>query len=130
MRLRFKEHIFLAKPFKLTDGDDLQIVGLRPVDQPGGELIRRRRVRLVHQRDVAVPAGASCCEFGLALGGRLAIPVAGVDVVGDDVVAEGLHHGRDAAAGLEVRGAHVPGLPAEDVDKGLLELGHLGGELR
>lgn len=76
----------------LTDGDNLQIVGLRPVDQPRGELIGSRRIGLVHQRNVAVASCASRGELGLALSGRLTVPVAGVDVVGDDVVAEGLHH--------------------------------------
>lgn len=130
MRPRLKKPRCVSKGFKLTDGDNLQIVGLRPVDQPRGELISSRRIRLVHQRDVAVAAGAGRRELGLALGGRLTIPVTRVDVVGDDVVAEGLHHGGDAATGLEVRGPHVPGLPAEDVDVRLLQLGHLGGELR
>lgn len=78
---------------------------------------------------MAVSAGASLLELGLALGSRLSIPVAGVDVVGDDVVAESLHHGGNAAAGLEVRRAHVPGLPSEDINVGLLQLGHLRRQL-
>lgn len=84
----------------------------------------------MHQRDVAVPACPGGLEFGLALGSGLTVPVAAVDVVGDDIVAEGPHHRGDAAAGLEVRRTHIPGLLAKDVDIGLLQLGHLGGELR
>lgn len=58
-----------GKRLILTDGDNLQIVGFRPVDQPRGELIGSRGIRLVHQRDVAVPTGTGCREFGLTLGG-------------------------------------------------------------
>lgn len=119
----------LAIKFTLTDSDNIQIVGLRPVDQPRGEVICCRRIRLVHQRDMAVPAGAGLLKLSLALGSRLPVPVASIDVVGDDVVAEGSHHGGYATTGLEVRRAHVPGLPAEDVDVRLLQLGHLRSEL-
>lgn len=114
----------------LTDGDNLQIVSLRPVDEPRSELVSRRGVRLVHQGDVSVPAGPSLSELCLALGGRLSIPVTGVDIVRYNVVAEGPHHGGDATTGLKVRWAHVPGLLAEDVDVGLLQLGHLRRQLR
>jgi len=83
----------------------------------------------VHERNVAIATGTSLLEHLLALLGRLAVPVAGVDVVGDHAVAEGLHRGEHVAAGGEVRRAHVGGLHADDVDEGLLEARHLRREV-
>lgn len=84
----------------------------------------------MHERDVSVAAGAGGRELGLALRRGLVIPVAAVDVIRDDLVAERSHGREYGAAGGQVGRAHVGGLLADDVDHGLLELLHLGGELR
>lgn len=78
---------------------------------------------------MAIATGTSLLEYLLALLGRLAVPVTRVDVVGDDAVAQVLHRGEHVAAGGEVRGAHVGGLYADDVDEGLLEASHLRCEV-
>jgi hypothetical protein len=115
-------------PQALRNRNQLQIIRLRPVDQPRRERLHRPLVRLVHQRDMSVAAGPRSLELGLALRRRLAVPVLGVDVVGDDAVPEGLHRREHAAGCLEVGRAHVGGFHADDVDEGGLELRHLGGE--
>jgi len=117
----------------LSNSNHLQPIVLRPVNQPRGKRVNRTGISLVHERNVAVATGARLLKHLLALLGRLAIPVTGVDVVGDDAVAEGLHRGEHVATGGEVRRAHVGGLYADDVDEGLLEARHLrrqvvGGE--
>lgn len=84
----------------------------------------------MHERDVSVAARASSSELGLALRRRLPVPVTRVNVVGNDLVSQRLHRREHGSAGGEVRGAHVGGLLADDVNHRLLELLHLGRELR
>lgn len=83
----------------------------------------------MHKRNMSIAACTGLLELLLALLGRLIVPVARVNVVGDDAVAQVLHGGQDVAAGGEVRGTQVGGLLADDVAEGLLEAGHLLGEL-
>lgn len=115
---------------RLTDGDKLQVVLLSPVNDPGGEDVDGGVVGLVHERDVAVAPGAGLDEGLLALLGRLVVPVARVDVVGDDLVAHLSEHGQDLAARLEVGWAHIRRLLADQVNEGVLEPGHLLLDLR
>lgn len=110
----------------LSNSDQLQIILRSPVDKPRNQLIDRSAVRLVHERDMPVTTGARIGELLLALLDRVTIPVAGIDVVGDDAVAEGAHRREHAAARGEVGRAHVGGLLADDVHEGVLEFGHLG----
>lgn len=79
----------------------------------------------MHEGNVTVSTSTSLLELLQTLLGRLAIPVARVDVVGDDLVSQLLHGGQDIAAGSEVGRSHVGGLLADDVDEGLLHLLHL-----
>lgn len=65
----------------------------------------------------------------LALLWRLIVPVARVDVVGDDAVAELLHSWEDVAACGKVGRTHVCWLDADDVDESLFETRHLGCEV-
>lgn len=74
---------------------------------------------------MAITLRTSLLEPLLALLRALVVPVAGIDVVGDDAVAQVLHHGEHVAAGGEVGRAHVGGLDADDVYEGLLEALHL-----
>lgn len=113
----------------LGNSNEPQVVLLRPVDQPGSERVDRAGIRLVHKRDVAVSTGAGLRELLLRLGGRLVVPVARVDVVRDHLVVHRLEHGQDLAARLEVRGAHVERLLADQVGESVFELGHFGGDL-
>lgn len=110
------------------DGHELEVVLPRPVDEPGHEDVDGALVRLVHERDVAVAARARALELGLALLRSLAVPVAAVNVVGDDLVAERAHRVERLAARRQVRGTHVRGLAAKYVDKRLLQLLHLLGD--
>ena len=114
----------------LTDSDQLEVVGLGPVDKPGNEGVNGGCVRLVHEGDVAVAAGAGLLELLLALLRGLAVPVARIDVVGDDAVAHGAHDVQHVAARAQVGRAHIGRLLAEDVDEGLLDLLHLRLDLR
>lgn len=116
----------IAQAFR--NSDQLQVVRLGPVNQPRRERLHGALVRLVHQRNVSVAACAGRLELSLALRRRLAVPVLGVHVVGDDPVAHRLHRREHAAGGLEVGWAHVRGLHTDDVDERGFELGHLGGE--
>lgn len=111
--------------FPLTNSDKLEVILLSPVDQPGGESLHRAGVCLVHERNVAVSAGTSLLELLLALLSSLSVPVARVNIIGDDLVSELLHGGQDVSAGGEVRRTHVGGLLADDVDHGLLQKLHL-----
>lgn len=113
---------FLAK---LTNCDELQVVLLSPVDQGRSESLHRAGVGLVHEGNVTVSTSTSLLELLQTLLGRLAIPVARVNIISDDLVSELLHGGQDIAAGSEVWRSHVGGLLADDVDEGLLHLLHL-----
>ena len=115
---------------RLTNSHQLEVILLGPVDQPGGKRVDSAGVGLVHERDVAVAAGAGLLERLLALLGGLVVPVARVDVVGDDLVVHRLHGRQEGAARLEVRRAHVERLLANQVDEGVLNLGHLAADLR
>lgn len=116
-------------PQALGHRHQLQAIRPRPVNQPRRQLAHGARVRLVHQRDVPVARRAGALEELLARRRRVAVPVARVDVVGDDLVPERRQRREHVAARREVRRAHVGRLDAEDVDGGLLELLHLLGEL-
>lgn len=83
----------------------------------------------MHQRDVPVAARARLRELLLAGRGRCAVPVARVDVVGDDLVVERAQRGQHVAARGEVRRADVRGADADEVDEGLFELLDFGREL-
>lgn len=76
---------------------------------------------------MAITTGTGLLELLLALLRCLVIPVLGIDIIGDDPVAEVLHRRENVAAGGEVGRTHVCGLYADDVHEGLLELGHLLG---
>lgn len=113
----------------LTNSDNLEVVLLGPVEQPGSKSVDSAGIGLVHERNVAVATSTSLLELLLALLSRLAVPVTRVNIVGDDLVPE-LGHGRkNVAAGGEVRRTHVSGLLANDVNHGLLKLLHLLLEL-
>lgn len=114
----------------LGDCYHLQVVLLGPADQPRCQRLDGALVRLMHKRNVAVAARACLLELLLALLRRLAVPVFGVDIVGDDAVAELLHGREDRAARLEVRGTHIGRLDTDDVDERGFQLGHLGRQGR
>jgi hypothetical protein len=113
----------------LSNSNHLQAIVLGPVDQPRRERVDGRSISLVHEGNMAVATGTSLLELLLALLGRLTVPVLGVDVVGDDAVAQVLHRGEYVAAGGEVGRAHVSWLDADDVDERLLQTRHLGCEV-
>jgi hypothetical protein len=113
----------------LTDSHHLQVVILSPVNKPRRKRINRARIGLVHQRDMPIAAGARLRKLLLALLRALVIPVAAVDVVGYDAVAQRLHGREYIAARCEVGWAHVRWLYTDDVDEGLLEARHLCGEV-
>lgn len=73
-----------------------------------------------------VTAGTSLLELLLALLGCLAVPVLGVDIIGDDAVSKRLHCWEHVSASGEVRRAHVGWLHTDNVDEGLLKTRHLG----
>lgn len=108
-----------------TNSDDLEVICLSPINEPVSKRGNGRLVSLVHKGYVTLASRTSRRKLGLAGGGGLVVPVARVDVVVDDGVVHLTHDGEELAARLEVGGAHVGGLAAEDVDHGLLDLLHL-----
>lgn len=82
----------------------------------------------MHKRNMPIAPRARTLKRRLTLLRRLIIPVTRVDIVRDDAVPQLRHDGQHAAAGREVRRAHVRGLYADDVDERLLEARHLAGE--
>ncbi|KAK3903214.1 hypothetical protein C8A05DRAFT_43509 [Staphylotrichum tortipilum] len=120
----------LSRPLAIAVINQLQLVLLGPVNQPRRQLMHGAVVRLVHERDVAVAGRAGRNEVGLALGGRLAVPVLRVDVVVDHLVAHRLEDGQGLARGVEVGRADVGGLLADDVDQRVFELRDLGADAR
>lgn len=87
---------------------------------------------VVHEGDGAVVAEA-CAEVGnsgleVLLGVEL--PVLGVNVGVDDLVADGAKRGEGGVVVVKVRRAHVRGDLADDLEQGLLETEHLGADLR
>jgi hypothetical protein len=70
---------------------------------------------------VAVTTGTSLLELLLALLSSLSVPIARVNVVGDDLVSELLHGGQHVSASGEIRRSHVGRLLADDIDHGLSE---------
>lgn len=97
---------------------------------PGRQVVDCGGVCLVHERDVSIAAGTSGLKLRLALRHRGTIPVLAIHIVRYDTISKRAHDTGDTTAGLEVGRPHVGWLLAEDIDKGLLELGHLRRELR
>ena len=85
----------------------------------------RNKLTLMHQSNMSIPSRTRLLELLLALLRRLAVPVLGVDGVGNHTVAQVAHRGQHVSARGEVRGPHVGWLDADDVDEGLLEARHL-----
>lgn len=98
---------------------------LRPVDQPRSKRLNRAGVRLMHQRNMSIAACTGLLELLLTLLGGLAVPIARVNVVSDDLVSERLHSGQHVSTRGKVWRTHVRGLLADDVHHGLLEALHL-----
>ena len=113
---------------KLTNSNELEVVVLGPVDQPRGELVHCGVVRLVHEGDVAVPAGTGGHEGGFAPVGGSSVPILRINIVGDDLVAHGLEDRERLARRVKVRRPNVRRLLADEVDERILDLGDLGAD--
>jgi hypothetical protein len=114
---------------RLTNSDQLQLVILRPVDQPRRKRVHGASINLVHQGNVPVSTRTRLRELLLALLRCLVIPVSRVNVVRNNAISERLHGGEHVAASGQVGWAHVRGLLADNVDESLLEARHLAGEV-
>lgn len=113
----------------ISNSNQLQTGALGPLNDPRSQLLYSRRIRFVHEGNVAVAAGASVLEERLALGGGDAVPVLGVNVHGHGGVAERSHCREELTAGVEVWWADVGWLDADEVGEGLVEACHLLGDL-
>lgn len=113
----------------ICDSDQFQSVGLRPLNQPRREILYGRRVRLMHEGNMAVSAGSRLLERLFALVRRPTIPVLRVDIVCYRGVSERGKSGKDLATGVKVGGSHVGRLDADEVGEGLVEALHLLGDL-
>lgn len=76
--------------------------------------------------------GAALCDTGLeqlkrsvGLSRGVVLPVKGVDIGTDDMVAESLHDGEGVGVGAEVRSTHVGRPLSNDGEEVSLEAGHL-----
>lgn len=88
-----------------------------------------KKLTLVHEGNVSVATSTRLLELLLALLGGLAIPVFTVNIRRDDAIAQVAHGWQHIATRSEVRGSHVCGLDANDVDEGLLKTCHLAGQV-
>lgn len=112
-----------------THSDNPEIILLGPINEPSREGGCCALIGLMHQRNMSIATCTSRCKLGLACGDRSTVPVLGVYVVCDDLVAQRFHNTNDTSTGLKVRRTHVRWLLAENIDERLLDFGHLGGEL-
>lgn len=78
---------------------------------------------------MAVATRTRLLELLLALLGGLAVPVFTVDIGRDDTVAQVAHGWQHIATCGEVRGSHICGLDANNIDEGLLKTRHLAGQI-
>lgn len=85
--------------------------------------IMRKRDRAAAVKTVGVDADAVTDGVG-----GVVLPVLGVDVRVDDLVAEAPERLQGLVVIGEVRGPHIRREPADDAEEGVLELGHLVGD--
>lgn len=118
---RVPERSVLAET--LTGGDTLEAAGLQLGDEKRNEKVGGGGVDVVFQDQGAagVETGLEGVERELGVGDVGLLPVVGVDVDVEDLVAELLEGGERGGGGGEVRGAEVVGPAADDGDEGILE---------
>lgn len=139
-RRRGRAPLGLAVPVRhgitkaLAQRHELVAAVLRRLDHVGRQVgdgllvhvVRKDNVRVA--RGIGRHAGAELVLGVLDQHRRVILPVLGVEVGADDVVAQLAHQRLAAGAGaaLQVRGPHVSGDPPEDVAEGHFVVDHLG----
>ena len=68
-------------------------------------------------------------QSGVGLSRSVVLPVKGVDIGTDDMVAKGLHDGEGVGGVAEVRRSHVGRVLSDDLEEVGLETGHLSASL-
>lgn len=74
-------------------------------------------------------ASLEVLESSVCLSRSVVLPVKGVNVSTNDVVAKGLHDGERGGVGAEVGSAHVGRVLSDDLEELGLETGHLRANL-
>lgn len=79
----------------------------------------------MHQWNMTCTACSCCFEPFLTLLWSLIVPIARVDIIGNDTVPQCFHRGQDVAASSKVWWTHISRLDPNDIHQGLVQSLHL-----